>query len=174
VSDAGFRVVGRLTSVYGIKGWLKLHPYTEQPEDILRYVPWQVKRADCWQKLRVESSRCHGKGLVVKLAGVDDPESARGYCALDIAVASESMPELEAGEYYWSQLEALQVFTLDGILLGRVSHLIETGANDVLAVESTAASIDNKKRLLPYLPDRVIKEIDLQAGTIKVDWNPEF
>ena len=99
---------------------------------------------------------------------------ARKYCELDIAVDGALLPELDAGEYYWSQLEKLKVYTLDGVLLGRVNHLIETGSNDVLVVRKCEGSLDKRERLIPYLPDQVIHEIDLEAGTLRVDWDPEF
>ena len=81
---------------------------------------------------------------------------------------------MDAGEYYWSQLQDLLVYTESDQLLGKVSHLLETGSNDVLVVKGTADSIDQKERLLPYLPDQVIKNIDLETGTMRVDWDPEF
>ena len=81
---------------------------------------------------------------------------------------------LDDGEYYWSQLETLLVYTESCELLGRVDHLIETGANDVLVVKGTDESIDRETRLIPYVPDQVIKQIDLNAGTMRVDWDPEF
>jgi 16S rRNA processing protein RimM len=84
------------------------------------------------------------------------------------------LPDLEAGEYYWSQLENLLVYTESGVLLGRVSHLMETGANDVLVVKGTAESIDREQRLIPWLPDQVVKEVDLDSGLMRVDWDPDF
>ena len=105
---------------------------------------------------------------------MDDRDVARDYCGLDIAIETSLLPELDDGEFYWSQLEKLKVYTLDGKLLGKVNHLIETGSNDVLVVRKCEGSIDKRERLIPYLPDQVIQEIDLEAGTLRVDWDPEF
>lgn len=167
-------VLGRIASVYGIKGWVKIYSYTDPIENILTYSPWLLKIKGQWTPVKVEAGKQHGKGLVAKLAGVDDREIARTYNGIEIAVESDRLPELEEGEYYWSQLENLKVYTESGVLLGEVSHLIETGANDVLVIKGTAESIDREERLIPYLPDQVIKQIDLETGTIRVDWDPEF
>ena len=62
----------------------------------------------------------------------------------------------------------------EGVKLGRVDHLIETGSNDVLIVKPTPDSMDDKERLIPYLPDQVIKSVNLESGLLTVDWDPEF
>ncbi|RVU31409.1 ribosome maturation factor RimM [Neptunomonas marina] len=167
-------VLGQLTSVYGVKGWLKVYSHTDPMENILSYSPWLLKIEGQWKPVEVEASKKHGKGLIAKLAGVSDRDVARQFCGAEIAVDRSLLPQLEAGEYYWNQLEKLSVYTLNGELLGRVSHLIETGSNDVLVVRGNAESIDRKERMIPYLPDQVIKEINLEAGTMRVDWDPEF
>jgi len=167
-------IVGKITAVYGIKGWVKIFSHTDPMENIFNYKPWLVNVGGVLKPLEVETSKRHGKGLVAKLVGVDDRDIARKYCGLDISVAASQLPVLDAGEYYWSQLQDLLVYTESDQLLGKVSHLLETGSNDVLVVKGTADSIDQKERLLPYLPDQVIKNIDLETGTMRVDWDPEF
>jgi 16S rRNA processing protein RimM len=122
----------------------------------------------------VSAAKKHGKGLIARLDGIDAPEKARAFANVDIAVPKTALPDLQPGEYYWSQLENLLVYTESGVLLGRVDHLMETGANDVLVVKGTDESIDREERLLPWLPDQVVKEIDLDSGVIRVDWDPEF
>ena len=75
------------------------------------------------------------------------------------------------------ELEGLAVFTQFGgqrQCLGRVSKLFETGANDVLVVVGDAESIDLRERLIPYVPEQFVLGIDLEAGEILVDWDPEF
>jgi len=166
--------LGKITTLYGVKGWVKVHSSTEPMENILNYAPWQLKIGDETKIVEVESGRVHGKGLVAKLAGVDDRDVARLYCGAEILTERSRLPELEVGEYYWSQLEDLLVYTESGQLLGKVDHLIATGSNDVLIVKGTEESIDRRERLIPYLPDQVVKEVDLVKGCIRVDWDPEF
>lgn len=166
--------VGRITTIYGVKGWVKIYSHTEPMESILKYSPWLLKINGKWQPVKIADGKRHGKGLIAKLAGVDDRDVARQYCGADIAIEKSLLPELEEGEFYWSQLEKLNVITESGVKLGKVSHLIATGSNDVLVVKGKADSIDRKERLIPYLPDQVIKEINLEEGTMRVDWDPEF
>jgi 16S rRNA processing protein RimM len=167
-------IVGSITSVYGVKGWVKIFSNTDPMENIANYSPWLLKVDGQIKPLEVDSVKKHGKGLIAKLVGVDDRDVARNFCGMDILVSADLLPALEEGEFYWSQLENLLVYTESDQLLGKVVRLMETGANDVLVVRGTADSIDQKERLLPYLPDQVIKEINLETGTMRVDWDPEF
>ncbi|RDE22635.1 ribosome maturation factor RimM [Motiliproteus coralliicola] len=167
-------VLGKITSVYGVRGWVKVYSHTEPMDNILNYNPWYIELNGRVQAIEVDQGKRHGKGLIAKLVGCDDREVARSYCGVDISVDQGELPELEEGDYYWHQLEQLNVVTESGVELGRVDHLIATGSNDVLVVRGTAQSIDKRERMIPYLPDQVVKEINLEAGTIRVDWDPEF
>ncbi len=120
-----------------------------------------------------------GKGLVAHIAGVDDRTLAEAYSGLEVAVKGDSLPALEEGDYYWSQLQGLQVWCRDvsgaggteaRVLLGTVDYLIETGANDVLVVKPSTDSIDDRERLIPYLPGDVVTKVDLERAEIEVDW----
>lgn len=171
-------VIGRLTQPYGLKGWIKVHSFTEPMENLLGYRQYLLHRHGQWLEVEQEAGRPHGKGLVVKLRGVDSPEQARLYSGCELAIPAAELPPLEPGEYYWRQLEGLSVWVKAGEgvdrLLGRVDHLLETGANDVLVVRPCEGSIDQRERLIPYLPEQVVLAIDIAAGTLRVDWDPEF
>lgn len=167
-------VLGRLTAVFGVRGWLKVHSYTDPIENILDYKHWVLRHNGRREPVAVVDSKRHGKGLIVLLKGVDDRDQAQRYCGADIAVDSAELPELPEGEYYWHQLEGLEVVTDSGVKLGVVDHLIETGANDVLVVRSSDTSVDDRERLIPYLPDQVVTDIDVSAGRMTVAWDPEF
>lgn len=172
-------VVARFTGSYGVRGWLKVHSFTEPMENLFSYKSLFAKQQGSWQPLTfVEDGKVHGKGLVVKLTGIDTPEQARLYSGVEVAIDASELPALESDEFYWHQLEGLQVFARyegsEPQLLGRVDHLLETGANDVLVVVPCEGSIDDRERLLPYLPDDVVKTVDLEAGTLLVEWDPAF
>jgi 16S rRNA processing protein RimM len=171
-------VVGRLTQPYGLKGWIKVHSYTEPMENLLGYQNCQMLRSGQWQPVTVEAGKEHGKGLILKLQGVETPEQARLYSGSDLAVPASALPPLADDEIYWHQLEGLRVIVDDPqrgeLVLGRIDHLFETGANDVIVVKACEGSIDDRERLLPYLPRRVVLDIDLVAGVMRVDWDPEF
>lgn len=167
-------VVGKITSVYGVKGWVKIYSHTEPMENILSYSPWFLSLNGQYRQVKIDQGKRHGKGLIAKLAGCSDRDQAKQYCGTEIFVSETQLPDLEGDEFYWHQLENLNVVTESNEVLGRVDYLIATGANDVLVVKGTADSIDKRERLIPYLPDQVIKDINLEEGTLRVDWDPEF
>ncbi|MCL6415861.1 ribosome maturation factor RimM [Aestuariirhabdus sp. Z084] len=175
-------VLGRITTVYGVKGWLKVHSYTEPMDNILNYSQWTLNQQGRKQTVEIDQGRHHGKGLVVRLKGCDDREVARTFTGSEILVERSQLPTLDNGEYYWHQLQGLEVITdhvveggrAEPALLGKVAQLMETGANDVLVVRACKGSIDKRERLIPYLQDQVINEVNLEEGFVRVDWDPEF
>ncbi|WP_323751284.1 ribosome maturation factor RimM [Marinobacter sp.] len=167
-------VIGRVTSVFGVKGWLKVFSDTDPKEGILNYRDWTLVLDGKRIPTKLEDGRRQGQGIVVKLKGLDDRELARTYAGAEIRVPTEQLPDLPDGEYYWFQLEGLDVFTVEDECLGKVHHLLETGANDVLVVRATAGSIDQRERLIPYLPDQVVMSVNLNDSRMVVDWDPEF
>lgn len=167
-------VLGRITSVFGVKGWLKVFSYTDPKDGILSYRQWTLVHDGKRIAAELENGRLHGQGIVVKLKNVDDRELARTYGGAEIRVPVSELPELSDGDYYWHQLEGLSVVTVDGDCLGTVHHLMETGSNDVLVVRPSEASIDRRERLVPYLPEQVVHNVDLAARRVVVDWDPEF
>lgn len=188
-------VVGKITAVYGVKGWVKIHSFTEPMENILGYRSYYLSSGNSgagksWQPLEFEEVKRHGKGLVALIDGVSDREVARHYCQRDIAIPISEMPELDTDDFYWRDLIGLKVFTINttsennagsdpgaadmGLLLGTVHQMMETGANDVLVVKKCNGSIDDQERLIPWLPDQIVKHVDIDAGLIQVDWPVDF
>lgn len=175
---ADLLVVGKITGCYGVKGWVKIHSYTEPQENFLGFGQWVLRRRGAVEPIEFDDGRVQGKGLVAHIAGVDDRTLAESYRGLEVAVPADSLPDLETGDYYWSQLQGLQVWCRDQspeagdqrVLLGSVGYLIETGANDVLVVKPTQDSIDDRERLIPYLPGSVVTRVDLAEAVIEVDW----
>lgn len=162
-------VVGRFGSPHGIHGWLKLFSYTQPIDNLLNYPNWYIQTKSGWQSLeRIEThTDAQGKYIRVKLAGCDSPEQARMYTNGLIAVTRDQLPSLAEGDYYWSDLENLEVTNTQGVSFGRVDHLLSTGSNDVLVIKG------ERERLIPYISD-VVLEINLEQGRILVDWNEDF
>jgi len=167
-------VLGQLTSPHGIKGWLKVYAYTNPIDSIFNYPEWWVRQGTSFKRYRVIQGRRQGKGLVVELEGVSDRNAAEALSQAEILMPKAELPALADDEYYWYELEGLAVFTRAGERLGRVSSLFETGANDVLVVRGDRDAIDRRERLVPYLPGDVITEVDIDAGWMRVDWDPAF
>jgi 16S rRNA processing protein RimM len=161
-------IVGRISGLYGVRGWCKVYSWTDPRENILKYSPWYLKRNGEWLEYEVAEGRRQGKGVVAHLAGIDDRDVAAALLNTQVAVRREQLPPAAEGEYYWSDLVGLLVRTTTGVELGTVSHLMQTGSNDVLVV------VDDRERLIPFLQTDVIKHVDLDDGVIEVDWDPEF
>lgn len=166
-------MVARITGCHGLKGWLKVHSFTDPPENFLGFGEWRVKRDGEFEAVEFDAGKRRGKGLVAHMAGVDDRTRAESYRGLEVVIPRSALPALPEGDYYWRDLEGLQVWCREGedrVLLGRVDHLIETGANDVLVVAACEGSIDQRERLIPYLPGNSVTAVDLASGVIEVDW----
>ena len=157
-------LLGRIAGLFGVKGWVKVFSYTEPREAILEYDRWFLKQDDVWQATKVAEGKRHGKSVIARLEGIDDRETAAGLIGRDVAIERDDMPGPEDGRYYWSDLEGLKVVHRDGTELGRVAYLLETGANDVLVTDGA------KERLIPFVADKVILDVDIAAGVITVDW----
>ena len=133
----------------------------------------RLKRRDGYEPVEFDSGKFQGKGLVAHIAGVDDRTLAESYKGLEVCIPESALPALPEGEYYWRDLQGLQVWCQEGerrVLLGVVDYLIETGANDVLVVAACEGSLDERERLIPYLPGNSVSRVDLQEGVIELDW----
>jgi len=158
-------VLGRITGVFGVRGWVKVFSYTEPREGILDYPRWYLSGPDGWQVRDVGAAKRHGKSIIARFEGCDDRDAAAPLVGRDIAVPREEMPAAGEGSYYWADLQGLRVVHRDGTPLGNVAYLLDTGANDVLVVTD-----GESERLIPFVMDKVILDVDLAEGVIGVDW----
>lgn len=166
--------VGHVSTPHGIKGWVWIYSLTDPASNIFGYRPWYLKDRSGFRTVKVLEWREQGKGVVARLDISTDRNSAETLRNLEIWVPKQALPELEEGDYYWSDLIDLEVRTEAGQLLGVVHSLMETGSNDVLVVQGTADSLDKNERLIPWLPGSVVRNVDLEARVITVDWDPGF
>ncbi|MEW6981584.1 ribosome maturation factor RimM [Colwelliaceae bacterium 6471] len=168
-------ILGKVGAVYGVKGWLKIHSFTDDSEAILDYFPWSLKLGNKVQSVEITDWRKHNNGLIVKVAGIDDRDLAQSLVGSEIFVSEEILPELSEGEFYWRDLMGMNVVTTQGYDLGSVSDIMETGANDVLVVKANRNDgFGKKERLIPYLFEQVIKSVSIENKQICVDWDPGF
>ncbi len=174
VNDKKRVVLGKIGKSHGIKGWMKLHSFTSPPENILDYSELQIDSVSTQRQLSVTDSRYQNSNLLVHFEGIDDPESAQSLIGKEVWITDSELPNLETGEYYWHELEGLLVWNEQNLLLGKVSRLMETGANDVLVVRPIAGSTDERERMVPYVKDQVVKRVDIVTGRIHVDWDAGY
>ena len=168
-------ILGKVGAVYGIKGWLKIHSFTDELEAILDYFPWSLKLGNKTQTVEVTDWRKHNKGLVVKVGNIDDRDEAQALVGSEILTSEHSLPDLPQGEFYWRDLIGMSVVTSNGYDLGVVSDMMETGANDVLVVKANLNDgFSKKERLIPYLFEEVVESVSIENKQICVDWDPGF
>lgn len=166
-------VMGRIGAPYGIKGWVKLISFTDPVDNLLEYRKFQVADGTALREIEIDEARPQGAGLIGHIRGCDVREETRHYTGLDLLVPKEELPELDEG-FYWHELEGLRVVNLAGEDLGVLEHMLATGANDVMVVRGDEASVDRSERLLPYVEEQVVKEVDLDARVVRVDWEKDW
>lgn len=161
-------VIGKISGIYAVSGMLRVYSYTRPAENIFKYSSWQIGQGNEWDPRELIKGETHGRLLVARLGGIDDREEARALIGKDIAIDRAQLPVLPEGEYYWADLIRMDVVNQDCKYLGKVTAIQETGANDVLIVEG------DRRHLIPLLLDHYVKEIDMDTGKIRVDWDPEY
>ena len=161
-------VVGRVGAVFGVRGEVRVHSLTDPPENLCDYQPWYLWGGSGWVERDPTSVRGHGRGLVAQFAGIADRDAALSLVGSEIAVRRDQLAATADDEYYWVDLLGMRVVTIDGVELGKVDRLMETGANDVLVV------LGDRERLIPFLPGDVVKVVHRESGCIEVDWDPDF
>jgi len=161
-------LLGKIVGVHGIHGWVRIESDTRPRQNIFAYRPWILRHRGVDQAVTDVQGRTQGKRLVAHWPALETRDHAEALIGAEIWIPRAALPAPQPGEYYWFDLEGLQVTGVDGFDFGRVSHLLSTGANDVMAV------IGERERLIPFLQGDVVKRVDLKAGVIEVDWDPEF
>ncbi len=177
-------ILGRITGVYGVKGWVKVFSHTEPMEAIVDYSPWYIRAENrkqaSWTKVKLKAGKRHAKTVVAKLENCNNRDEAMAYVGTEIAIELDQLEALkENNEYYWRDLIGLRVINQQDVELGIVKSLMETGANDVLVVTSESKSEEGAEkntveRLIPWTMNNAIISVDMEQKFIKVDWDPDF
>lgn len=162
-------LLGKVAGVFGVRGWVKIVSHTEPRSALFDYLPWILRHRGVEREIQHVEGRDQGRGIVASFPGVDTRDAAEALVGAEIWIGRQAMPPARKDEYYWVDLEKVAVQTVDGVPLGRISHLFATGANDVMVIVD-----GERERLVPFILDDVVKSVDLDAGLIVVDWDPEF
>jgi 16S rRNA processing protein RimM len=162
-------VLGRIVGAYGIRGWVWVHPFADDPQAWSALSHWRLAASDdaddaSWSERALEGVRIDGTRLAVKFAEVADRGTAEALKGWYVGVPREQMPAPAAGEYYWNDLVGMQVQSLSGELLGEVTRLISSSANDVLVVGAGEA-----ETLIPFVAP-IIAGVDPEQRVIRADW----
>lgn len=167
-NDTDWVIVGRFGRPHGIKGFITVISFTDPRDNIMQYNDWHVRLNDKWQTLDLLNLDINHQLILTQVKGYQDREDVACLTNKDIAIKRDKLPVLAPGEFYWHELVGMQVKSTEGLLLGTVTELMSTGANDVLIVEG------EKRCLIPYLPGRSIINVDNSQRVITVDWDMDF
>ena len=161
-------LLGRVLGAFGVRGELKLQSFTDPASTILDYQPWMLVHEGAERPLSGARGRVTNKGLTATFPGIEDRDAAQALAGAEVWVPRSRLPRPAKGEYYWVDLEGMDVLNREGIRLGRVSHLFETAANLVLVVSG------EREHLVPYIEGQFVLGVDFEAGRIDVDWDADF
>ena len=161
-------ILGRVSGLLGVKGWFKIHSYTDPRDSIVEFDTWVLRTDDGEQTVELEDGKKHGRTVVAKLKAIDDRDQAKALVGAEIAVERDALAPCQPGEYYWTDLEGSTVVTAQGDTLGRLDYLFETGGHDIMVVAGDC------QRLIPFVHEKVVREVKLDQHVIVVDWDPTF
>ncbi len=160
-------IVGSLGTAHGVYGWIKITSFTNPDTNILAYNPWYFKAHGIYSPVKVLDTRIQGPYLIAKFEGCDSREEAKLWTSREISIPRSILPSCAEDEFYWTDLESLQVIDTQGHVLGQVDTLMATGSNDVML-------ISGKKMLqIPFIMHEIVKKVDLAVGIITVDWQDD-
>jgi 16S rRNA processing protein RimM len=159
--------VGHIIGVQGVKGWVKVFSDTSPRENILNYSPWKIVTGEKIMNVAV-NGRLQGKNVIAQIDGIEDRDLAAELIGSKIYIEPGQLPKLAEGEYYWSDLIGMKVESLESEPLGTVETMMETGANDVMVLQG------DRERLIPFVIDEIVREVDLANKRLVVDWQPDY
>jgi 16S rRNA processing protein RimM len=166
-SEERIVILGKLGGPYGLHGWMHVHSFSDPPENILSYGVWRLERGGRWSEIKIEDGRLAGSDVQVKLAGLESPERAREWSGAQVGVLRSEMPPLEPGEYYWTDLEGLDVLSSSGERLGRLERFDAHPVHPLMVIRG------EREHLVPFVKERILK-VDLAARQIVVDWSADW
>jgi 16S rRNA processing protein RimM len=161
--------MGRIVAPYGLKGWVKIEPYSADPDSLSVYSAWWVGKNQDWRELKVaESVRRHGASLLARFEGCVERDAALALKGCELALRREALPQSGDNEFYWVDLVGLKVVNVRGEELGLVAELFENGAHPVMRVVA-----GETERLLPFV-EHVVRQVDMAEGCIRVEWELDW
>lgn len=165
-------LLGRVSGAHGIKGELKIRPYSGEPQSLLNYKHLLLTVAEANEPVewKVEQARAHKSWAVIKLAGCDNRNRAEQLYRAEVFVHADELPELDEGEFYLRELEGRAVRTADGQVIGTITGLLTGSAQEILQVKS-----EDKEHLIPLVPQFIVRLevdaliMDLPPGLLEIN-----
>ena len=164
-------LLGRVLAPFGVKGWVKVEPFTESPDTLRSLAEWRLGRGDpdaAWMPVSVAESAEHSGNIVARFEGCGDRDAALEYRGMGVAVPRSLLPPAKPGEYYQADLVGWNVLNEQGEELGRITGLFSNGAHEVLRVGHAGG-----ERLVPFVP-AFVRGVDAEAGVVRVAWHSDW
>ncbi len=155
--------VGQIVNTFGIKGQLKVKPFTDDMERFEELKTVYICKKNEMKKVEIEDVKYNKQCVLLKVKGIEDLTEAEKYKGLFLKIDRKDAKKLPKDTYFIADILGLEVYTDEGELLGKVDDIFPTGANDVYVVKDELG----KQILLPSIPE-VLKEIDLEKGKVIV------
>jgi len=170
-------LVGHVVGAYGIKGWVRIKPYSADADALLHAKTWWLDKP-VLRDVDVMQSKVHGEDVVAQLVGIADRNAAEMLKGTVVQVRRSHFPSLADDEFYWVDLIGLTVENLQEESLGTVADLIDNGAHPILRVQAQIKgdkpeNDKPKEWLIPFV-DQFVKTVDQNAKKIVVDWGLDF
>lgn len=184
--------VARILGAWGVKGGIRLKPFSADPQALFSTKRWYIAPGEKLRPsppsprsaaaarplapppglLRVVQAREQGDAIVATAQELNDRDAAQALAGWRVFVARSSFPTPEAGEFYWVDLIGLTVVNRQGLVLGTVAGLIETGPHCVLRIAPQASGTAKAAEVLVPFVDAYVDTVDLPGRRIAVDWDP--
>jgi 16S rRNA processing protein RimM len=158
--------LGKVVKAHGTKGEVKVLPFSGVVEDLLAMTEVELRHNGKTDVFKLERIRPQGRLAIIQLAGIADRNMAEELVGSEVWGDEELLPELDADEFYWHEMEGLEVETAAGRRLGRVQSLLATGAHDVLVITD-----GSNEYLVPAIKE-VMLSLDKEAGVLVIDPPP--
>ena len=184
--------MGKLVGVWGVKGWLKVFSYTRPRKNIGQYTHWllvpsserkrnksSAQKSQAIQATAVSVKNCkvQGQNIVACIDGIDYRDQAENLVGFEVYIEKNQLKPLKKDEFYWSDMIGCDVINTQDEALGKVTSIMETGANDVLVVQQDAQDQDGQNNLLEHLipySEEIVISVDAENNLIQVDWGLDY
>ncbi|NQZ52956.1 MAG: ribosome maturation factor RimM [Piscirickettsiaceae bacterium] len=166
-----FIPVGKISGIFGVKGWMKVFSFTEPRRNILAYSPLYISRKGEWVEAKISGGRAQGKGIVIGLVDITDPDQVLPLIGSELAITKKQLKPTAKDEFYWSELIGLEVINLRNEVLGQVKEILATGAHDVLLVQDKEHDVE---RLIPFVMGEIVEQVNLDDNVIRVNWELDY
>jgi 16S rRNA processing protein RimM len=165
--------VGTVIEAYGIRGALKIRPFSNEPVALLsaKEIWLSGLRLPQMRDFSVYKAKEHSGTVILELVGLTDREIALSFKSATVSIARSKFPPLEENEYYWTDMMGAQVHNQQGEHLGDIKEIVDNGAQTVLIVHAE----EKKQHLIPFVESFIIEvNLDSDPKKIVVDWQKDW